>query len=135
MKLFRNKSKPILGLDISSTSVKLVELGRQGDRYRLESYAIKSLPPNAEIASDAIELVRWQKHMRDIYWPENYTNSHAALEGKIRRCFKESIMAETLYAVGSFLTGAFGGSAIPASVASASTNTTSESVSTSLFVK
>ncbi len=41
------KTKPTVGLDISSTSVKLLELSRQGDRLRVESYGVKALPPNA----------------------------------------------------------------------------------------
>lgn len=44
-----NKAKPVLGLDISSTSVKLLELSRHGDGYRVESYAVKALPPNAVV--------------------------------------------------------------------------------------
>lgn len=47
--LFEKKQVPLLGLDISSTSVKLLELSRQGDRYRVESYSVASLPPGAVI--------------------------------------------------------------------------------------
>ncbi len=43
------KAKPVLGLDISSTSVKLLELSRHGDRYRVETYAVRPLPPNAVV--------------------------------------------------------------------------------------
>jgi type IV pilus assembly protein PilM len=43
------KAKPVLGLDISSTSVKLLELRRHGDRYRVETYAVRALPPNAVV--------------------------------------------------------------------------------------
>jgi type IV pilus assembly protein PilM len=43
------KAKPLLGLDISSTSVKLLGLSKQGDRYRVESYAVKALPANAVV--------------------------------------------------------------------------------------
>lgn len=43
------KAKPVVGLDISSTSVKLIELTRTGDRYRVEAYAVKPLPPNAVV--------------------------------------------------------------------------------------
>ncbi|WGL15105.1 pilus assembly protein PilM [Microbulbifer bruguierae] len=41
--------KAMLGLDISSTSVKLLELSRNGDKYRVESYASEPLPPNAVV--------------------------------------------------------------------------------------
>lgn len=44
-----SKTKPLLGLDISSTAVKLLELSRQGDRYRVESYAVKALPAGAVV--------------------------------------------------------------------------------------
>lgn len=43
------KTSPVLGLDISSTSVKLLELSRSGDRYRVETYAVRPLPPNAVV--------------------------------------------------------------------------------------
>jgi len=38
-----------LGLDISSTTVKVLELGYSGGRYRVESYAVSSLPPDAVV--------------------------------------------------------------------------------------
>jgi type IV pilus assembly protein PilM len=38
-----------LGLDISSTTVKLLELSYTGGRYRVESYAVSSLPLDAVI--------------------------------------------------------------------------------------
>lgn len=47
MSLFRRKNIPLLGVDISSTSVKLLELVRSGGRYRVESYAVEPLPPNS----------------------------------------------------------------------------------------
>lgn len=43
------KQKPMLGLDISSTSVKMLEISRQGDSYRVENYAVKPLPANAVV--------------------------------------------------------------------------------------
>lgn len=43
------KSSSLLGLDISSTSVKLLELSRSGDRYRVESYGVEPLPANAVV--------------------------------------------------------------------------------------
>ncbi|AZZ94400.1 type IV pilus assembly protein PilM [Hahella sp. KA22] len=47
--LFGKKKQPVLGLDISSTSVKLIELSQQGSRYRVDSYAVEPLPPNAVV--------------------------------------------------------------------------------------
>ncbi len=45
--LFNRAPSSLIGLDISSTSVKLLELGQSGDRYRVESYAVVPLPENA----------------------------------------------------------------------------------------
>ncbi len=48
--LFGKKKVPILGVDISSTTVKVIELSRQGTgRYRVEAYAVEPLPPNAVV--------------------------------------------------------------------------------------
>ena len=43
------KSNILLGLDISSTSVKFLEIYKANDRYRVESYAVEPLPPNAVV--------------------------------------------------------------------------------------
>jgi|SRR5579885_63714 len=44
--LFGGPSQGLIGLDISSSAVKLLELGRRGERYSVEAYAIEPLPPN-----------------------------------------------------------------------------------------
>lgn len=46
--IFRPKARQLTGLDISSSSVKLVELsGSEKDGYRLERYAVEPLPRDA----------------------------------------------------------------------------------------
>lgn len=47
--LFGNKSTPLLGIDISSTSIKLLELSRAGKTYKVESYAVEPLPANSVV--------------------------------------------------------------------------------------
>ncbi len=47
--IFSKKSTIYLGLDISSTSVKLLELSQSNGRYRVEAYAVEPLPPNAVV--------------------------------------------------------------------------------------
>ncbi|HEY6130416.1 MAG TPA: type IV pilus assembly protein PilM, partial [Halioglobus sp.] len=47
--LGKRKATQVLGLDISSTTVKLLELSYTGGRYRVESYAVSSLPQDAVI--------------------------------------------------------------------------------------
>jgi len=45
--LFGGGSPHLIGLDISSSSVKLLELSRKGTRFHVEAYAVEPLPPNA----------------------------------------------------------------------------------------
>lgn len=47
--LLGKKSSTVLGVDISSSSVKLLELSRQGSRYKVESHAVEPLPANAVV--------------------------------------------------------------------------------------
>lgn len=54
--LFKKKANTLLGIDISSTSVKLIELSRSGGRYKLEAYAVEPLPPNAIVEKNIAEL-------------------------------------------------------------------------------
>lgn len=43
------KKQPFVGIDISSTSVKLIELSRSGNNIRVESYGVEPLPANAVV--------------------------------------------------------------------------------------
>ena len=54
--LGKRKHAPVLGLDISSTTVKLLELSHTGDRYRVESYAVSSLPMDAVIEKNVNDV-------------------------------------------------------------------------------
>ena len=54
--LGKRKSTPVLGLDISSTTVKLLELSHTGERYRVESYAVSSLPVDAVIEKNVNDV-------------------------------------------------------------------------------
>ena len=46
----------MLGLDISSTSVKLLELSRSGGGYKVESYGIEPLPENAVVEKNISDV-------------------------------------------------------------------------------
>jgi type IV pilus assembly protein PilM len=53
---FKNKSLPLIGLDISATAVKLLELTRNGGTYRVESYAVEALPPNSVVDKNIADI-------------------------------------------------------------------------------
>lgn len=56
MKLFSSKKPALVGLDISSTSVKLVELSQHTDGYRIEAYAAEPLPPNSVVEKNITDV-------------------------------------------------------------------------------
>jgi type IV pilus assembly protein PilM len=45
--LFGRSTKSLLGLDITTSSVKLIELSKSGETYRVEAYAAEATPLNA----------------------------------------------------------------------------------------
>lgn len=47
--LFKKKNKAIIGVDISSTSVKLIELSENNGRMQVDAYASEPLPENAVV--------------------------------------------------------------------------------------
>ncbi len=64
MKLFAKKTDPVIGLDIGSTAVRLIQLSSQGSGYRIDHFAIEPLSKgvvvdkavqDVEAISDAIK--------------------------------------------------------------------------------
>jgi len=45
----KKKSKPLLGIDITATAIKLLELSKSGGKYRIESYSVEPLPANSVV--------------------------------------------------------------------------------------
>jgi type IV pilus assembly protein PilM len=60
MFFFGRKNPPLVGVDISSTAVKLLELstssGRAGSAYRVEAYSVEPLPSNAVVEKNIAEV-------------------------------------------------------------------------------
>lgn len=72
----RKQSKSVVGIDISSTSVKLLELSVRDGRYWVESYGVQPLPPHAvvekniadpESVGDTIERLIHQSNPKSQY--------------------------------------------------------------------
>jgi len=53
---FKKKSAPVVGIDISATAIKLLELSRSGGRYRVESYAVEPLPPDSVVDKNITDI-------------------------------------------------------------------------------
>ena len=56
--LITKSQTPLVGVDISSTAVKLLQLSRSGSGvgYRVEHYAVEPLPPNAVVEKNIVEV-------------------------------------------------------------------------------
>jgi type IV pilus assembly protein PilM len=76
----RKKAQTLLGIDISSTAVKLLELSRTGNRYKVESYGVEPLTPNAVV----------EKNINDV---EGVGDVVARLVGRARPGVKTSAVA------------------------------------------
>jgi type IV pilus assembly protein PilM len=73
MNWLRRKNTPVIGIDISTAAVKLLELSKTGARYKVESYGVASLPQdaiidkniaNVDVIADAIKVAVKQSGTR-----------------------------------------------------------------------
>ncbi len=53
---FSSPSKPMIGLDVSSSAVKLVELSRSGNGFKIEAYKVLPLPANTVVEKNIADL-------------------------------------------------------------------------------
>ena len=53
---FSSPTRPMIGLDISSSAVKLIELSRSGDGFKVEAYRVMPLPPNTVVEKNIADL-------------------------------------------------------------------------------
>lgn len=53
---FKKKSTPVIGIDISATAIKLLELSRSGGSYRVESYSVEPLTPNSVVDKNITDI-------------------------------------------------------------------------------
>ena len=86
---FSRKSRPLLGLDITTSSIKVVELSLSAGQYRVECYGAEAMPPNAisdraivdvQAAADAIARAvrRSGSEVREVAVAVSGNNNHMA---------------------------------------------------------
>ncbi|MBN8262126.1 MAG: pilus assembly protein PilM [Xanthomonadales bacterium] len=78
MGLVTKTQSPLIGVDISSTAVKLLQLSRSGDRYRVEHYAVEPLPPNAVVEKNIVEVEAVGEAIRRAVARSGSRTKHAA---------------------------------------------------------
>ena len=76
---FATKNAPVIGVDISSTAVKLLQLIQQSPgRYRVEHYAVEPLPPNAVVEKNIVEVEAVGEAIKRAYARSGSRTKHAA---------------------------------------------------------
>jgi len=56
LRLFGTKTPPVMGLDIGSSSIRLVQLSRAGASYRIDHFAIEPLPPGVIVEKSVQDI-------------------------------------------------------------------------------
>ena len=56
LSLFSKKNNALLGIDISSSSIKLLELSKSGSKYKVENYATRPLPDGAVVEKNIVNM-------------------------------------------------------------------------------
>jgi type IV pilus assembly protein PilM len=79
MGLFSHKKPQLLGLDISSTAVKLLELSRSGGRYRVQSYAVEPVPVDAVVEKNITDIDAVGEAIKRVVKRSGSKNKYAAV--------------------------------------------------------
>ncbi len=79
MGLFSRKHTPVIGIDVSSTAVKLLELSGNSNKYKVESYAVEPLPSNAVVEKNITDVEAVGETIRRALKRASTKNKFAAL--------------------------------------------------------
>jgi hypothetical protein len=68
---FKSVPKIILGIDISSSAIKLIEMESNHEDYKAVSYGVSSLPPESVIDREIMDVEATGKVLKIIYQDSN----------------------------------------------------------------
>ncbi len=77
--MFAKKKPPLVGIDISASSVKVLELSKSGQQYRVERYAVEPLPQNAVVEHAITEIEQVANAVERAYKRSGTKAKHAAV--------------------------------------------------------
>ncbi|GIX30037.1 MAG: hypothetical protein KatS3mg124_0509 [Porticoccaceae bacterium] len=66
LRLFRAGPRAVVGLDITSSAVKLIELSRSGSGFRVESYGVRPLPAQAVVEKNIVDVAAVAEAIRKL---------------------------------------------------------------------
>lgn len=61
-----NQAKSVLGIDITSSTVKLLELSKSGNRFKVESYLVRPLAPNTVVEKNINDVTALGEVIRKV---------------------------------------------------------------------
>jgi len=73
------KKQPLIGLDISSTSVKVMELSKVGPHYRIEGIGIEPLHDNAVVEKKIVQIESVGESIKRALYKAKIKNKNAAI--------------------------------------------------------
>jgi type IV pilus assembly protein PilM len=76
---FKSVPKIILGIDISSSAIKLIEVEPNQDGYRVLSYGVLPLPPGAVVDREIIDVEETAKVLKQVYEDSKTSSSNVAV--------------------------------------------------------
>lgn len=79
MGFLKRKKPQMLGIDISSAAVKLLELSQNGSNYRVESYAVEALPLDAVVDKNIANVEIIGNSIRSVLKGSSSKLKHAAV--------------------------------------------------------
>lgn len=77
--LFTKRRPPLIGIDISASSVKILELSKNAETYRVERYAVEPLPQNAVVEHAITEVEQVAEAVQRAVKRSGTKTKHAAV--------------------------------------------------------
>ncbi|MCK4707796.1 MAG: type IV pilus assembly protein PilM, partial [Gammaproteobacteria bacterium] len=78
--MFLTPKKPtLIGLDISSTSIKMLELSKSGSSYRIEGIAVEPLPANSMVDKNIAEIEAVGESVKRALHKSKIKSKHCAI--------------------------------------------------------
>ena len=79
LRIFKKKSNRLLGIDISSTAVKLIELSRAADSYTVEAYAVAALPLGTVVDRQVVDVEAAAQVVAQLVTQSGTRSTHAVV--------------------------------------------------------
>ena len=76
---FKSVPKTILGIDISSSAIKIIEMESNHEGHKVISYGVSPLPPGAVIDREIIDVEATAKVLKILYQDSNASSLKAAV--------------------------------------------------------